>query len=176
MPDQTSKDPTPDDGRPERSAPGAEGAGQRPAGAATRAVVPSSSGGGRFWLIPAATFLIGLLLGALVVGVSGSEDGSDAAGGSPPSATQTAVTPTVGPSTRPAATVTVPGSCLDVADSTEALLGLVEEATAAAQDLNASELSSIVRQLQESQAGLQQQSSACRSAASSAVGSSSTGG
>jgi len=52
-----------------------------------------------------------------------------------------------------------------VADGTQQLLALVQDAVLAARDLDASRLSSIVRQLQEAQSGLQQQAEACRSAA-----------
>jgi hypothetical protein len=66
---------------------------------------------------------------------------------------------------RPDATVTVPGACLEVADGTQELLSLVRDAVEAARDLDAARLSSIVRQLQEAQSGLQQQAADCRSAA-----------
>jgi hypothetical protein len=117
-----------------------------------------------FWVVPAATFLVGLLLGGVVVGVSRS--GDDAAGGSGPTPVPTAEPTAAGDVTpRPDATVTVPGACLEVADGTQELLSLVRDAVEAARDLDAARLSSIVRQLQEAQSGLQQQAADCRSAA-----------
>lgn len=124
-----------------------------------------------FWIVPAATFLVGLLLGGVVVGVSRS--GDDTAGGQRPSSSPTSSPSTSGAdaSPRPAVTVTVPGACLEVADGTQELLSLVRDAVAAARDLDAARLSSIVRQLQEAQSGLQKQADACRSAAPSVASS-----
>lgn len=132
-----------------------------PDSSAEQAVSPRANA---FWLVPAATFLVGLLLGGVVVGVSGSGDDTGA-GPKAPSSPTASPTTSGDASPRPAATVTVPGACLEVADSTQQLLSLVQDAVAAARDLDASRLSSIVRQLQEAQSGLQQQAEACRSAA-----------
>lgn len=134
-----------------------------PQSSADRAARPRRNA---FWLVPAATFLVGLLLGGVLVAVTGS--GDDASAGPEASSGPTASPTTSGDaSPRPAATVTVPGACLEVADSTQQLLALVRDAVTAARDLDASRLSSIVRQLQEEQSGLQQQANACRSAAPS---------
>ena len=123
--------------------------------------------GSRFWLLPALTFLVGLLLGGAVVGLSTSGDADDGAAASRPTQTVT-VTPGAA-SDRPAATVTVPGPCLDVADSTDEVLRLVNRAATAARDLDASRLSAVVRELQERQADLTRKTSACRAAASAAI-------
>lgn len=169
MPDQTNNTPPPDDDtprarsplhKPDRHAVGVDAAEPQPARRAP---------GSRFWLIPAATFLVGLVLGAAVLGLSRNGDGTDVADEPARGATPTVTVPATSPGGRTPATVTVPGSCLDVADSTEELLALARQATEAARDLNASRLSSVVRQLQESQTRLQQQSNACRDAASDAV-------
>lgn len=169
MPDQTpDPQPQPHDDTATRA--GSTGrsdpsdAGSR--GASPSAEGPRSSGRGLSWIIPAATFLVGLLLGGLVVAASTAGEDDDVAG-PVPSATEPTGEPTTSPGSRPDATVTVPGSCLDVAEGTEDLLGLVQEAATAAQELDASELSSIVRQLQDSQASLEEQSSACQSSAGS---------
>ncbi len=151
MPDQTPTGPTPD-----------------PAGS-TASAAHDSPRGGMSWLIPALTFLVGLLLGAVVMGVSGNGDDVDVA-------TSPVVAATASPSARPDATVTVPGSCLEVADSAEELGELVGDAAGAAQELDASGLSSIVRELQESQTGLEKKADACRSEAGSMEVSPSTTG
>ncbi len=156
MPDQTPTGPTPG-----------------PAGSTTSAP-HGSPRGGMSWLIPALTFLVGLLLGAVVMGVSGNGDDVDVA--TSPTTTDPVVAATASPSARPDATVTVPGSCLDVADSAEELGELIGDAAGAAQELDASGLSSIVRELQESQTGLEEKADACRSEAGSMEVSPSTTG
>ncbi len=127
-----------------------------------------SVAGSRFWILPTVTFLVGVLLTALVLELSGSGEADDEAAG--PGASQTtSAAPTGGATTaRPDATITVPGSCLNVADNTQELLSLVRDAATAASTLDASKLSAIVRQLQDSQAKVQEQATACQSAASAA--------
>lgn len=153
--------------------PGASGrpAGQdRPGSGASSTPRPQPPRRGRLtWLIPALTFLVGLLLGALVVGASGLGDDDDVTAAPVPTATDPGTSPTTGTQDRPDTTVTVPGACLDAAEGTQGLLTLVQEAATAAQELDAAELSSIVRQLQESQATLESLSNDCRSAAGSAT-------
>jgi hypothetical protein len=130
--------------------------------------VTHTGAGRRFWMIPALTFLVGLLLGGAVVGAStaGDDEGSTGQAARP---TQSAPASTESPATRPAATVAVPGACLEVADSTDEVLRLIRQATESARDLNASQLSSVVRQLQQMHTDLSQQSAWCRSAVGSAV-------
>lgn len=172
MPEQTPDDRTPNEPVPNEPVPNEPVENEPVANERAPVDQPVTSRGSRLWLIPAVTFLVGVLLGAVVVGVSRSGDGGDVAQGSTPSGTQTTAAPTVSTTTasRPAATVTVPGSCLQVADNTQQLLDLVQKAAGAARDLDASQLSSIVRQLQEAQAGLQAQANACQSAAASVQG------
>lgn len=137
-------------------------------GGATASSARPARGGRLTALLPALTFLVGVLLGAVVVGVSGIGDEDGAVATPEPTATDPGTAPTTGTPDRPDATVTVPGACLDAAEGTQDLLALVQEAATAAQELDAAELSSIVRQLQELQATLESVSSDCRSAAASA--------
>ncbi len=148
MPDQTPPEPTTD-----------------PEGSTASAPRDAPRGGGMSWLIPALTFLVGLLLGAVVMGVSGNGDAIDVAAS--PTTTGSVVSPTASPSVRPDSTVTIPGSCLEVADSAKELGELVGDAAGAAQEFDASGLSTIVRELQESQTGLEEKADECRSAAGS---------
>ncbi len=138
----------------------------------TRDVDPPGPGAGRrvvamggrwFWLVPAATFLAGVLLTWLVLGAGDADSANNAAGPSPTSTSAGPATSTPGAG---GVTVTVPGSCLDVADSSQKVLALVRQAVQAARDLDASALSGIVRDLQAAQSDLQQQSTACQSSAS----------
>jgi hypothetical protein len=118
-------------------------------------------------MVAALTFLAGLVLGGAVVAASTSGDeGEDPAQAT--RATQTVPSaPTASVTEGP--TVTVPAACLEVANRTDEVLALVNDAATAARDLNASELSSVVRELQQTQSDLRQKSSDCRSAAGDAL-------
>lgn len=121
---------------------------------------PAPPGGSRFWLIPAATFLAGLLLGAVVVGVThiGDPAGTDrAALGAPsPSATGTG---------RADLTVVVPASCLEALDRAERAVDSVRAATQAIRNLDAAALRTVVDQLQQLQSRVTEQADLCRAAA-----------
>ncbi|WP_404390805.1 hypothetical protein [Humibacillus xanthopallidus] len=142
--------------------------GPKPGPATTPPATPSAPEpptrvvGARWWLIPAVTFVIGLLLGGVVVGVlrSGSVDVSGAAS---PSATATGPQPTSTGTGLPAtATVVVPAECVDVARDSQTLVELTEQAASAARDLDAGRLSDVVRQIDEAQATLRTHAEACR--------------
>ena len=123
---------------------------------------PTRAVGARWWLIPAVTFVIGLLLGGVVVGAlrSGS---AEVAGDASPSATATGPQPTSTGTGLPAtATVVVPAECLDVARDSQTLVELTEQAASAARDLDAGRLSDVVRQIDEAQTTLRTHAEACR--------------
>jgi hypothetical protein len=116
--------------------------------------------GSVWWLLPALTFLAGLALGAVLVGVT-RPDQPERPTPSPGSATSTTTqSPTTGP--RPDATVRVPGPCLDVAAQGERLVGLLDRAAGAIRDLDAAQLSGMVRQVGTLQAELRDTTAACR--------------
>jgi flagellin-like hook-associated protein FlgL len=131
---------------------------------AATAAPAASAGASKTWLIPAVTFLVGLALGAVVVAVTASGgDDSPSAGATPsgspaPSVSAPTVTPT------PDVSVTIPGPCIEVADDAQALLSLVDDAATAVRDLNASELSTILTQMQDAQTVLQDQVDQCQAA------------
>jgi hypothetical protein len=122
-----------------------------------------------FLIVPALAFVIGVLLGGVVVAATGlgvsSNDGTTAAGGasSSPSPTETGASATT--STSSDVVVTVPGECLQLSDESQQLLDLIDQAVQAARDLDATKLSGIVSQLQQAQQQLRTQTDACRAAA-----------
>lgn len=119
------------------------------------------------WLIPALTFLVGLVLGAVVIGVTRSGDGGSTASSADSGSSATAsATPSATAPTRDGATIVVPGQCLELADGTQSALDLVTKAAQAARDLSASKLNTVVRQLQDQQSELQTLVTACRSGTS----------
>lgn len=127
----------------------------RPAPVAT----PAAPGGSRFWLIPAVTFLVGLLLGAVVVGAThvgdpAGTDGALAAPSSSPTATG-----------RPDLTVVVPASCLEALDRAERAVDSVRAATEAIKNLDAAALRTVVDQLQQLRSRVTEQADLCRAAA-----------
>ena len=133
------------------------------------------------WLLPVVTFALGVLLGGVGAGVGVEGDIEDAVGPAQgePGATTTpapvprptpAPSPSPSPSPRPSPTVgapadvtiAVPGACLEVAGRADQLAELVRDAAEAAGRLDAAQLSDIVRQLEESQVGLDALSGECR--------------
>lgn len=97
------------------------------------------------WLLPAATFLVGLVIGFAVWGAADDDgDGGSQAQGTP-SVTDSPVT---GDDNGRTATVTVPQSCLDAIEESEQSLDLLEEAVQAIGDLDAGRLQEIVNDLQ----------------------------
>lgn len=126
----------------------------------------TASTGRQAWWIPAATFVVGLVLGGGVI--AATQSGGDAqAGGdtsSSPSASDSPSSPTDSPSpSGPAdAVLTVPGECLQIAEDSQEVLDLVNDAVAAARDLDASALSDVVREIQAGQESLNEQTTLCR--------------
>jgi hypothetical protein len=120
--------------------------------------------------VPAATFVLGVLLGGATVGlVTGRGDDVPAsARTSAPADTDMATDTDTDAATAtppPDAAVTVPRSCLELADTGDELAQLVTDAARAAAELDAAELSGIVRRMEQAQAGVEQLSSDCRSGA-----------
>ncbi len=115
------------------------------------------------WWIPAAAFVVGLALGGGVIAATMSGGDTGSAGSSPSaSASSGAPTATASPSTPADATLTLPGECLQVAEDSQKALDLVNDAVAAARDLDASALSDVVRELQSSQDTISKQAAECR--------------
>jgi hypothetical protein len=119
-------------------------------------------GGRRWWVIPVATFLVGLVAGGLFVGLTGM--GSD---GTPDAVGQSAE-PSSSPTESGPEPLVVPGACVQVATDSQQLLELVGQAADAARDLDAARLSGIVADLQAQQQVVSDQAAACQSAAASA--------
>jgi hypothetical protein len=117
-----------------------------------------------FW-IPAMMLVLGLLLGGglmWIVTDDGSDSGSDTAADSASTAPVSTVTAT---STATDLQVTVPAECLELANNTQEILDLVDQAVTAAGDLDAGALSDVVSQLESAQTDIEAQSQACQDAA-----------
>jgi hypothetical protein len=114
------------------------------------------------WLIPALTFLVGLLLGGVVIGLLRS--GTATTASPEPAATSTPSGPAA-PTSSPAGPITIPAECVQIATDSQQLLTLLDEAVGAARDLDAGKLSGIVAQLQDQQERVSTQAAACRAAA-----------
>ncbi len=131
---------------------------------------PTATGpsGGVMWMIPALTFLAGVILGGVIIWVSTSSSRSNSGTGAAiPTVTKT-LTPTDGTSVPgTAATLSVPAQCLKVADDSKAVMDLVNQSVAAARDLDASKLSDLVRQIQAAQKTLQTDAASCQHATAS---------
>ena len=122
---------------------------------------PVESLGRQRWFIPVITFVVGLLLGGLVIGALRSGDSGTASPvtSASPTASATGTGGTAAPTTAP---VVGPAECLQVSDDAAALNDLAKRAVTAARDLNASELSGVVREIDTAQKALRQHADACR--------------
>lgn len=109
-------------------------------------------------LLPAATFLVGLGLGALVFGVGDEEP--------PPPAAAPADLSSPGPSASPSdLLVRVPEPCLAVAEQTEEAVAVVDRVIAAARSFNPRGLQEALDDVQALRPGLEQQARECRARA-----------
>jgi len=105
---------------------------------------------------PAATFLVGVLIGGLVFGVAIKNDGSGDA-----SSIRSTTPPTVTGPTSSDVTVTVPGACEDAAAVVQQSLDLLRQAATAVRDFNPSEVVDVLDQLEEADAELRELSTQC---------------
>ena len=114
--------------------------------------------------LPAATLLVGVLLGGAVVGAADVGDDGERPG---PRATPTA---TPAPSADQAdVVVRVPGPCVQLADRTEQAYALLDRGVTAARDLDARALADLVDEVQQNRPEVAALVSRCRSQAADAV-------
>lgn len=101
--------------------------------------------GRRAWLgrlLPAATFLVGLVLGALVVGAVAGDVGPST--GDTAEST-TSPTPT---GSAPETTVVVPGACTDAAEAVRSAVRLLRQGAASVRDFDPDELVRVLNELE----------------------------
>lgn len=114
------------------------------------------------WLVPAVTFLLGLVLGGIIIFAqqSGRDAASSGGAGTPTPTTATSVPS--GTTSSPVAVVRVPAECLSVADDSKALVDVASSAVTAARDLDAAALADAVRRLDEAQKKVTASADTCR--------------
>ncbi len=130
------------------------------------APTPRRSGGARFWLIPAVAFLLGVLLGAVVIGVTKAGDTGNAR---PAAASSTTPSPSPSAGVSADRTVTVPASCLAAADRAEQALGVVSDGVRAIRNLDAAAVRRVLTRLDQLQPAVRKQADQCRAAATEQV-------
>ena len=137
----------------------------------TPTTTPVEPLGRQRWFIPVITFVVGLLLGGLVIGALRSGDSGSTAPDASTTPTGSATVPGSGGTAAPTtATVVVPAECLKVSEDASALNDLVRRAVTAARDLDASALSAVVREIDTAQAALRQHAEACKNVQASITG------
>lgn len=116
------------------------------------------------WLLPVLTFLVGCVLGGVVVG-AGAFDGDDETVASP----STTSSPTSGdaePSPTPNdLVITIPESCLQAAEAASEASQQFDDVVAAVRDLDARRLQEVVDSVQQAQPEAQRLAEQCRSVA-----------
>ncbi len=101
-----------------------------------------------FRVVPAVTFLVGLLLGGLVVGV-----GIVGAGSDPEVAGRPAEIPDGrGPTPTSAATVVVPSACREAANQIEIAITVIQDGVGAVRDFQPDELVRVLDELEDLEA------------------------
>jgi len=120
------------------------------------------------WLLPVLTFLVGCVLGGVVVAAGAFDDEQVAA----PSATSS---PTPGGDGEPSPTpsdlvVTIPESCLQAAEAAAEASQQFDDVVAAVRDLDARRLQEIVDRVQQAQPEAQRLAEQCRSVAGERLG------
>lgn len=114
------------------------------------------------WLVPLVALVVGLLAGAGIYALASDDDTTTA---EPTQAASTpAPTQTVTETPEPDVSVTIPGECVEVVDSAEQLLDLVDDAAQAVQDLSPSDLNDVLREMEDAQTELEAQIQACEDA------------
>ena len=122
------------------------------------------------WFIPVITFVVGLVLGGLLIGALRSGDSTASSPDASASPTTSATGPAGGTAAPTTATLVVPAECLKVSDDAATLNELARRAVTAARDLDASELSSVVREIDTAQKALREHADACRDVQASITG------
>lgn len=116
-------------------------------------------------LLPALAFVVGLVLGGLLIGVTmpGAGSGDDAL----PTPTPTSPDPQASST---GLTVTVPGSCVDAADLSQDVLDLADRATSAIQELDAGELQMLIADMEDLSQAVRDAADQCREDAAANTG------
>lgn len=118
-------------------------------------------------LVPVVTFLLGLALGAAVLGATRAGEPSA------PVTSPVAVSPQPTP---PDPAVAAPDPCLQAVDQAEVAYRILDDAVTAARELDARRLQELVDQVQQERARTQTLVGACRAQAAAALGRPTPGG
>lgn len=110
-----------------------------------------------FVVLPAATFVVGLVLGGGFIALTSGDAGSD--GAAQPTSAPTSTDPNASSS---GLTVTVPGSCVDAAELSQDVLDLADRAASAIQDLDAGQLQSLLSDMEDLQQAVRDAADRCR--------------
>lgn len=119
-------------------------------------------------LLPALTFLAGLLLGGAVIAATATDDGEErvAAG---PTASPTAAPGQPSQPTPTDLVVRVPGPCVQAAERAEVAYMILEEGVAAARDLDARRLADLVDRAQQERPQVEALVRQCQQATGDAI-------
>ncbi|MBA3620087.1 MAG: hypothetical protein H0W56_10955 [Acidothermales bacterium] len=108
------------------------------------------------WAVPALTFLGGLVLGGVLVGVAVDRDAPEAP------VNRTAPAAPAPANGQGGVTVAVPGPCLEAVDRAEEALTLAADGLSALQDFDPYRLGDLVDQLQRMEPEVRRQAAECR--------------
>lgn len=151
------------------STPSGSAPSDRPPPATSTVTAPGTSqeSGWRRWsvLLPALAFVVGLALGAAVVGVSQlGESGSEEPLAAPSATPEPQPEPVGSPSPSPLV-ITVPAPCVEAAEQAETAYDVLDRAVTAVRELDARQLADVVDAAQTERAETEALVDACRAAA-----------
>lgn len=136
------------------------------AGASSTAVGTGRRSSPWTWLLPALTFLVGCLLGGVVVAAGAFDGDDDEPLRAAPGASQQPGDGEDGPQPTPTSgdvVVRVPESCLQAADMATSAIGQIDRVVEAVRDLDARRLQEIVDQVQKLEPEVRRLADQCRS-------------
>jgi hypothetical protein len=116
-----------------------------------------SKGSRLLWVLPALTFVVGLVLGGVLVFVVGEERGDDASPRTPPAPAAPAA-----PAADDGVTVAVPSACLEAVDQAEAALALAADGFDALGEFDPQRLGAVVDELQRMEPEVRRNAADCR--------------
>lgn len=124
---------------------------------------PDRRPGRAFVVLPAATFLVGLLLGAGLVRLAfeGDNDDGDGGAGQASPSPSAAATPSASPDA-----IVVPGACTRAAREAGSTVALLRDALGAITDLDAARLADILDELEKLDQQIREDVATCRLQAS----------
>lgn len=131
---------------------------------------PAARSGGRRWLPLVVAFVVGIVVGVAGWALAGSSSTTSAAG-EPVTSTVTMTAPSAAQSNGASPTITLPAACKEISTDAQQIRDLLGQAVDAAKSLDATKMSTVLREMDTQQQKITDATKACTAAMPSGVGS-----